>query len=90
MPSVSVFPTSARYVSFADREEIAILHARQCGIREITRQLGRHPSTISRELRRNATTRGGQLGYRATAAQWQATRHGRCCDDPLNLSSPRS
>ena len=32
---------------------------RGCGVREIARQLGRSPSTISRELRRNAATRGG-------------------------------
>ena len=37
---------------------------------EIARQLGRSPSTISRELRRNAATRSGGLEYRATNAQW--------------------
>ena len=30
------------------------------------------PSTISRELRRNAATRGGKLEYRASVAQWKA------------------
>ena len=30
------------------------------------------PSTISRELRRNAATRGGYLDYRASVAQWKA------------------
>ena len=30
------------------------------------------PSTISRELRRNAATRGGKLDYRASVAQWKA------------------
>ena len=39
--------------------------------------LGRSPSTISRELRRNAATRGGRFEYRATAAQWHADRRGR-------------
>jgi IS30 family transposase len=34
--------------------------------------LGRDPSTISRELRRNAATRGGKLDYRASVAQWKA------------------
>jgi hypothetical protein len=51
-------PLSGRYLSFAEREEIALLGARDCGVREIARQLGRSPSTISRELRRNAATRG--------------------------------
>ena len=41
-------------------------------MREIARRLGRSPSTISRELRRNAATRGGQLEYRASVAQWKA------------------
>ncbi|MGZ6693914.1 MAG: IS30 family transposase, partial [Solirubrobacteraceae bacterium] len=34
--------------------------------------VGRSPSTISRELRRNAATRGGKLEYRASVAQWKA------------------
>lgn len=58
-------PLSGRYLSFSEREEIALLKARGAGVREIARQLGRDPSTISRELRRNAATRGGKLDYRA-------------------------
>jgi IS30 family transposase len=42
------------------------------GVRDIARCLGRSPSTISRELRRNAATRGGKLDYRASVAQWKA------------------
>jgi DNA-binding NarL/FixJ family response regulator len=68
MPSVSLAPLSGRYLSFAEREEIAILRARGCGVREIARQLGRSPSTVSRELRRNAATHGGRLEYRASTA----------------------
>jgi IS30 family transposase len=70
-------PLSGRYLSFAEREEIALLCARGCGVREIARRLGRSPSTISRELRRNAATRGGRLDYRATTAQWHADRRAR-------------
>ena len=44
---------------------------------EVARQLGRSTSTISRELRRNAATRGGGLDYRATTAQWHAERAAR-------------
>jgi IS30 family transposase len=65
---------SGRYLSFGEREEIAILRAQQLGVREIGRRLKRHPSTISRELRRNASTRGGEATYRATTAQWHAER----------------
>jgi IS30 family transposase len=68
---------SGRYLSFAEREEIALLRARDCGVREISRRLGRSPSTISRELRRNAATRSGNLQYRATAAQWHADRRAK-------------
>jgi IS30 family transposase len=74
MPTVSRAPLSGRYLSFAEREEIAILRAQDVGVREIARQLGRFPSTVSRELRRNAATRGGRLEYRATTAQWHADR----------------
>jgi len=74
MPPIPLAPSSGRYLSFAEREEIALLRAQQRGVREIARQLGRSPSTISRELRRNAATRGGTVQYRATVAQWKAER----------------
>ncbi len=74
MPPMTLLPPSGRYLSFAEREEIALLRVQQHGVREIARQLGRSPSTISRELRRNAATRGGTLQYRATVAQWKAER----------------
>jgi len=61
-------------LSFSEREEIALLRAQNCGVREIARRLGRSPSTISRELRRNAASRGGTLQYRATVAQWKAEK----------------
>ena len=62
-------PPSERYLLFAEREEIALLRAQGCGVRETARRLGRDASTISRELRRNAATRCGNLEYRATTAQ---------------------
>ncbi len=77
MPSISLAAPSGRYLSFAEREEIAIVRARGRGVREIARQLGRSPSTISRELRRNAATRSGGFEYRATTAQWHADRRAR-------------
>ena len=77
MPSVTQKPLSGRYLSFAEREEIAILRAQDCGVREIARRIGRAASTISRELHRNAATRSGCLDYRATTAQWHADRRAR-------------
>jgi IS30 family transposase len=43
----------------------------------VARALGRDASTISRELRRNAATRGGGFEYQATTAQWHADRAAR-------------
>ena len=77
MPPLDLRPQSRRYLSFVEREEIAVLRARRRGVREIARQLGRSPSTISRELRRNAATGGGNLEYRATTAQWHADRRAK-------------
>jgi IS30 family transposase len=70
-------PESGRYLSFAEREEIALLRAERHGVREIARRIGRSPATISRELRRNAATRSGGFEYRCTTAQWHADRRAR-------------
>ncbi len=48
---------SGRYLSFSEREDIALLRAQGHGVRAIARRVGRSPSTITRELRRNASTR---------------------------------
>lgn len=77
MATVGREPLSGRYLSFGEREEIGILHAQDCGVREIADRVGRSPSTISRELRRNAATRSGTFTYRATTAQWHADRRAR-------------
>jgi IS30 family transposase len=73
----STKPPSERYLSFAEREEIALLRVQGFSRREIGRRLGRSASTISRELRRNAATRGGGMEYRASTAQWHAERSAR-------------
>jgi IS30 family transposase len=54
-----------RYLSFAEREEIALARAAGESVRLIGVRLGRSPSTISRELARNADRAGG---YRASSA----------------------
>jgi len=73
----SAKPLSGRYLSFAEREEIALLRVQGYSIHEVARRLSRAASTISRELRRNAATRSGGLEYRATTAQWHAERAAR-------------
>ncbi len=72
MPSIQLTAGTGRFLSFAEREEIALLHHDGKSARHIARVLGRSPSTISRELRRNAATRNGKLEFRASVAQWKA------------------
>jgi IS30 family transposase len=74
MCDVSKAALSDRYLSFVEREEVALLRAQGMGVRAIALRLRRSASTISRELRRNAASRGGQIDYRATNAQWHADR----------------
>jgi IS30 family transposase len=62
---------SARYLSQQERIEIADLHHEGVGVREISRRVGRSPSTISRELKRNRTG-GRRPGYRPFEAHRRA------------------
>lgn len=59
-----------RPLTIEEREEIAVGRARGEGVRQIARRLGRSPSVVSREIRRNSS----QRGYRA------ATAHRRAAD----------
>ena len=68
---------SGRYLSFTEREDIALYKALGLGVRDIARRVGRSPSTVSRELRRNASTRTWRLDYKASIAQWHAERRVR-------------
>jgi IS30 family transposase len=77
MSPSTLAPPSARYLSLAEREEIAILRSQRFGVRDIASRIRRSPSTVSRELRRNAATRSGGFEYRATTAQWHADRKAR-------------
>jgi IS30 family transposase len=59
---------SGRYLSLAEREEIAVGLAAGQSLRQVAARLGRPACTVSREVRRN-----GMRGvYRAVAAQAQA------------------
>ena len=60
-------------LSLSEREEISRGLSTKQSLRVIARQLGRVPSTISREVRRNC----GRARYRATASD-QAAWRGRC------------
>jgi transposase, IS30 family len=58
-----------------EREEIGLWNSADVEVGEIARRLGRHASTISRELRRNASPHDGR--YRPAAAQRQAEDRAR-------------
>jgi IS30 family transposase len=64
-------------LSFSEREDISLWRAQNLGVREIARRLNRSPSTISRELRRNASSRAYPPVYKASTAQWHAERRAR-------------
>ncbi len=61
---------SPRFLSEDERIELADLNRAGVSVREIARRLGRAPSTISRELRRNASL---AKGYRPFDAHRRAT-----------------
>jgi IS30 family transposase len=67
-------PGSGRYLSVAEREEIAVGLAAGDSQAAIAERLGRSPSTVSREIRRNSR---GRKAYRALAAQGQAQHRAR-------------
>ncbi|MGY5124353.1 IS30 family transposase [Streptomyces nigrescens] len=76
-PPVRVVPTSgpSRYLREADRLHIADRLREKVTIRQIAAELGRSPSTISREIRRNGMPLRGDASrwtYRPYAAQARA------------------
>jgi IS30 family transposase len=89
MPLFMSNQISGRYLTFAEREEIGLLRAKGVGVREIARLLGRSPSTVSRELTRNAATRCGRLEYRASVAQWKAELVAKRPKPAKLLTNPR-
>ena len=89
MPPLSLAEPTGRYLSFAEREELALLRAQGLGVRAIARAMTRDPGTISRELRRNAATRGGKLNYRASVAKWKAEAAAKRPKPAKLITNPR-
>jgi hypothetical protein len=58
----------ARYLSLLERERLKDLQQGGLSIRQIAALMGRAPSTISRELRRNTVSRHGYLPHSAHRA----------------------
>jgi transposase, IS30 family len=71
MAPIRLSEPSGRFLSPLEREEIALGLARGRSVRAIAAGIGRSPSTVSREVARNRTSR---QGYRAVWAQHQAER----------------
>jgi IS30 family transposase len=66
---------STRYLDREERYEIARLREAGLGVRAVARRTGRSPSTISRELARNAGPRTGQyVPERADRLAWERQR----------------
>jgi transposase, IS30 family len=75
-----------RYLSQLERQRIATLRGRGFGVREIARRLGRSPSTVSRELRRNvrphdAGVYDGDLAHARARERARRNRAGRLARD---------
>jgi IS30 family transposase len=69
---------SLRVLTLVEREVISRGLARQLSMRTIASQIGRSPSTVSREIERN----GGYSSYRASAADeaaWQRALRPKAC-----------
>jgi IS30 family transposase len=68
---------SGRFLSFAEREEIAVGLAGGLTPAAIATQLGRHRSTITREIARHRSAHDAKLTYRAGRSHWRAQRSAR-------------
>src|SRR4051812_4337517 len=69
---------AATALTLAEREEISRAVVAGASVRSIAARLGRAPSTVSRELKRN----GGQENYRAAQADsdtWNRALRPKCC-----------
>ena len=68
---------SGRYLSFAEREDIAIWRAQSVGVREIARRLGRDPVDDLAGAAPQRVDPDLRLDYKASIAQWHAERRAR-------------
>ena len=67
-----------RYVSLLEREELRDLHRSGMSIRRIASAMGRSPSTISRELRRNTISERGYMPHTAHRLSVERRHRPRC------------
>lgn len=76
LPTAQLAPSAklvgARHLTFEEREDIAIALFKGARARYVGRSPGRCASTISCDLRWNATTPGGSYDSRDSMAKWRA------------------
>ena len=75
---------SYTHLTIEEREEIMCLRRQGKGVNEVARAIGRHGSTVSRELRRNSCERF----YRASTAQRRYEARRERCRRPRLLDDP--
>ena len=78
---------SNRYLSLLERQRIATLRAQGLSVRTIAARLGRAPSTVSRELRRNLRSHDGgcydgDLAHARARERARRRRRGRLLAEP--------
>jgi transposase, IS30 family len=88
MSPVELAEPSGRILSPDEREVIGLELAAGKGVREIARLTGRHPSTISREVRRNAAVKRPR-SYRPRLAQHKAEQRARRPKPSKIAANPR-
>jgi IS30 family transposase len=77
---------SSRYLSLLERQRIATLHRQAISMREIARRLGRSPSMVSRDLRRNSAPPDvggydGDLAHSRARERLERPRGGRLASE---------
>ena len=72
------------HVTRDQRFQICALRARGCSIRSIAKQIALHPSTISREIKRNS----GKRGYRFNQADRKARERRSGASQPAKKMKP--
>ena len=75
-----------RCLSFAEREQLGLARVSGLSMRAIAAQLGRSPSTISRELRRNREPAGGYLASSAHAMAYHRASRPKPAKLTINLA----
>jgi IS30 family transposase len=78
---------SGRYLSLLERQRIASLHGQGLSVRAVAARIGRAPSTVSRELRRNMRPHdqgvyGGDLAHSRARERARRPRSGRLLANP--------